>query len=169
MSKRMTKPTNYMCAKRRLRSSVQSDQRPIYAQCSSGRQRRLWLDWTDVQADLNLRWAHMPFCRLFRTLAHIHVVKRGIGGVRNCAEARHCLQNCMCAKRRQLSLCIHEYWSESSLSAWTVWIVPVPYEDSDQTARIRSPIWVLAGHTWHLVGNAGSVFSFECSRYVVCL
>ena len=25
-------------------------------------QRRLWSDWTDAQADLSLRWAHMPFC-----------------------------------------------------------------------------------------------------------
>ena len=24
-------------------------------------QRRLWLDWADAQADLSLRWAHMPF------------------------------------------------------------------------------------------------------------
>ena len=25
-------------------------------------QRRLWSDWVDTQADLSLRWAHMPFC-----------------------------------------------------------------------------------------------------------
>ena len=25
-------------------------------------QRRLWSDWADAQADLSLRWAHMPFC-----------------------------------------------------------------------------------------------------------
>ena len=25
-------------------------------------QRRLWSDWVDAQADLSLRWAHMPFC-----------------------------------------------------------------------------------------------------------
>ena len=24
-------------------------------------QRRLWSDWADAQADLSLRWAHMPF------------------------------------------------------------------------------------------------------------
>ena len=24
--------------------------------------RRLWSDWVDAQADLSLRWAHMPFC-----------------------------------------------------------------------------------------------------------
>ena len=25
-------------------------------------QRRLWLDWADAQADMSLRWAHIPFC-----------------------------------------------------------------------------------------------------------
>ena len=25
-------------------------------------QRRLWSDWADAQADLSLRWAHIPFC-----------------------------------------------------------------------------------------------------------
>ena len=29
---------------------------------SSSGQRRLWSDWADAQADLSLRWAHMPFC-----------------------------------------------------------------------------------------------------------
>ena len=28
-------------------------------------QRRLWSDWADAQADLSLRWAHMPFCWFF--------------------------------------------------------------------------------------------------------
>ena len=28
---------------------------------SSCGQRRLWSDWADAQADLSLRWAHMPF------------------------------------------------------------------------------------------------------------
>ena len=28
-------------------------------------QRRLWLDWADAQADLSLRWAHMPFLLVF--------------------------------------------------------------------------------------------------------
>ena len=29
---------------------------------SSCGQRRLWSDWADAQADLSLRWAHMPLC-----------------------------------------------------------------------------------------------------------
>ena len=30
-----------------------------------GTQRRLWSDWAEAQADLSLRWAHMPFCRFY--------------------------------------------------------------------------------------------------------
>ena len=33
--------------------------------------RRLWSDWADAQADLCLRWAHMPFCLLCHAAAHI--------------------------------------------------------------------------------------------------
>ena len=32
--------------------------------------RRLWSDWADAQADLSLRWAHIPFCRFCHALAH---------------------------------------------------------------------------------------------------
>ena len=31
------------------------------AKLSSSRQRRLWSDWADAQADLSLRWAHRSF------------------------------------------------------------------------------------------------------------
>ena len=34
-------------------------------------QRRLWSDWADAQADLSLRWAHMPFCWFCHEVAHI--------------------------------------------------------------------------------------------------
>ena len=59
MSRLMTKPTKWLCAQPRLRSvlaSALSDQN-----LSSCGQRRLWSDWVDGQADLSLRWAHMPF------------------------------------------------------------------------------------------------------------
>ena len=35
-----------------------------------GAQRRL-IDWADAQADLSLRWAHMPFCWFCHGAAHI--------------------------------------------------------------------------------------------------
>ena len=34
-------------------------------------QQRLWSDWEDAQADLSLRWAHMPFCWFCREAAQI--------------------------------------------------------------------------------------------------
>ena len=55
--------------------------------------------------------------------------------------------------KTQISLGIRPVWSESSLSAWrkltslaTHW---VHSEDSDQTGRMPSLIWVFAGHTCH--------------------
>ena len=35
-------------------------------------QRRLWSDLANAQADLSLRWAHMPFCWFCHEEAHIH-------------------------------------------------------------------------------------------------
>ena len=32
--------------------------------------QRLWSDWADAQADLSLRWAHMPFCWFRHEAAH---------------------------------------------------------------------------------------------------
>ena len=34
-------------------------------------ERRLWPDWTDAQADLSLRWAHMLFCLFCHEVAQI--------------------------------------------------------------------------------------------------
>ena len=33
-------------------------------------QRRFWSDWEDAQADLSLRWAHMPFRWFYHEAAH---------------------------------------------------------------------------------------------------
>ena len=33
-------------------------------------QRRVWSDWVDAQADLSLRWAHIPFCWFCHEAAH---------------------------------------------------------------------------------------------------
>ena len=40
-------------------------------QLSSYGQRKLWLDWADAQADLSLRWAHMPFFWLCHKAAQL--------------------------------------------------------------------------------------------------
>ena len=34
-------------------------------------QQRLWSDWADAQADLSLRWAHIPFCWFCHEAAQI--------------------------------------------------------------------------------------------------
>ena len=52
MSRLMTKPTKWHV-------TSMGSQGPKLSSCG---QRRLWSDWADVQADLSLRWAHMPFC-----------------------------------------------------------------------------------------------------------
>ena len=56
-----------MCAQRRLRSAWASQRRLRSAWAS---QRRLRSAWADAQADLSLRWAHMPFCWLCHAVAH---------------------------------------------------------------------------------------------------
>ena len=35
-------------------------------------QQRLWSDWADAQADLSLRWAHMPFCWFCHEVVQIY-------------------------------------------------------------------------------------------------
>ena len=37
-------------------------------------QRRLWSDWADAQADLSLRWAHMPLCWFCHEAALISIL-----------------------------------------------------------------------------------------------
>ena len=39
--------------------------------CPLSAQRRLWSDWADSQADLSLRWAHMPLCWFCHDAAQI--------------------------------------------------------------------------------------------------
>ena len=51
---------------------------PKFSSCG---QRRLWSDWADAQADLSLRWAHMPFCWFCHEAAHL---KTGFGRFHFC-------------------------------------------------------------------------------------
>ena len=63
---------NGMCTQQRLRSasaSAHSDQsslsawRKLGSLATNWEHSEDWSDWVDAQADLSLRWAHMPFCR----------------------------------------------------------------------------------------------------------
>ena len=71
LSQRMTKPTK--CHMHPAKTQISLGIRPVWSvvrwigslgtKLSSCGQRRLWSAWADAQADLSLRWAHMPFCR----------------------------------------------------------------------------------------------------------
>ena len=78
----MTKPTKWHV--RPAKTQVSLGIRPVWPESSLSAwrklgslltllsaQRRLWSDWADVQADLSLRWAYIPFCRFCHALAHI--------------------------------------------------------------------------------------------------
>ena len=61
----------------------------------------------------------------------------------------------MFAQRRFKSVCTFVQWSESSLHAWRNFadlaIQNAPSEDSDQTERMRSLIWILTRRTCQIV------------------
>ena len=76
---------------------------------SSCWQRRLWSNWADAQADLSLRWAHMPFCWF-------------------CHEAALCQQT-----EAQISLHIRTVWSGPFLfaayTAWCLQLLDLKFQD----------------------------------------
>ena len=89
---------NGMCAQRRLRSTLASAQQSVFAvrmkkawvfSYPLSAQRRLWSDWTDAQADLSLRWAHMPFCRFCHALAHFTYVDLLLANIRGLCKLMH--------------------------------------------------------------------------------
>ena len=77
LSRLMTKPTKWLCAQRRLsihpvwsKSSLcvqWVDKDPSFLHADN----EDWSDWAGAQADLSLRWAHMPFCRFSHEAAHL--------------------------------------------------------------------------------------------------
>ena len=68
-----------MCAQRRLRpvwpesslSALWVAKEPSFLQADS----EDWSDWADAQADLSLRWAHMPFCWFCHDAAHFVIYR----------------------------------------------------------------------------------------------
>ena len=69
--------------------------------------------------------------------------------------------------KTQISLGIRPVWSESSL--WAQWVAKdqsffhVDSEDSDQTGRMPTLIWVFAGRTCHFVGFVMRRLNFHLS------
>ena len=93
MSRRMTKPTKWHVLPANTQISLGI--RPVWSESSLSAWRKLvslathectaktlirlggcpgwslWSDWADVQADLNLCWAHMPYCWFCHEAAHL--------------------------------------------------------------------------------------------------
>ena len=81
MSRQVTKPTKWQVhpAKTQIRLGIC----PVWSESLLGAQwgakdpsfiqadSKDWSDWADAQADLSLRWAHMPFCWFCHEAAHI--------------------------------------------------------------------------------------------------
>ena len=110
---------------------------------SSSRQRRLWSDWVDVQANLSLHWTHSNFVG---TTWQLHRTHSNFVGTTWQNQQNECAPS-----EDQISLGICPVWSESSQC--TQWIAEDPRfphadsEDSDQTGWMPRLIWVFAGHT----------------------
>ena len=75
----MTKPTKWHV--RPAKTQINLGIRPVWSESSLCAQwvatnpsflyadSKDWSDWADAQADLSLRWAHMPLCRFCHALA----------------------------------------------------------------------------------------------------
>ena len=93
-------------------------------------QRRLWSDWVDAQADLNLRWAHMPFRWFCHDAAHMLMLEP-CQLLNPCVSPNRCLikltllephhaKTCLCHMRTtiaQISLRIRAIWPTPLLFA----------------------------------------------------
>ena len=81
MSRIVTKPTKWHV--RPAKTQISLGIRPVWSEFTVrlkkaiilsyplSAQRRLWSDRADAQADLSLRWAHMPFCWFCHDAAQI--------------------------------------------------------------------------------------------------
>ena len=72
MSRLMTKPTKLHV--RPAKTQISLCMRPVWSESSLSAWRKLGslaTYWVDVQADLSLRWAHMPFCWFCHEMAQI--------------------------------------------------------------------------------------------------
>ena len=181
MSHNTTKPTNDLCAQRRLKSaciSVQSDQS---FRCPNEETLGPWLpternprpDCADTQDDLSFCWAHILFCWFRRAAIQMFQNARYWNNL-ICiwAVTWQNQQIGMCAQRRLRSAWASAQSDQSSLSAWrklrslaTHW---AHREDSDQSGRMPRLNWVFAGRTCHFVGFVTMrLFFFSNASFVV--
>ena len=121
-------------------------------------QRKLWSDWVDTQADLSLRWAHMPFCWFCYDAAHFAYKPVSLPNWLHMiwATAWQNQQNDLCTQQRPRSAWASTQSDKNSLCAQWVAKDPrfrqVDSKDSDQSGWMPRLIWVVAGRTCHSVG-----------------
>ena len=121
---------------------------------TSCRQRRLWSDWADAQADLSLRWAHMPFCWFCHEAAQLVLLAWRTACYKT-IEPQHDKTNEMtCAPSEDSDQPGH---LPSMIRVFAVrmkkhWALSYPLsasEDSDQTGWMPKLIWVFTWRTGH--------------------
>ena len=83
---------------------------------------RLWSDWADAQADLSLRWAHMPFCRFCHEAAQMWFVLDRWYSI-NYAIVFSCSQ--LCTYWPILTCKLDLYWITAINSIHIHWMCPV--------------------------------------------
>ena len=114
-------------------------------------------DWVDAQADLSLRWMHMPFCWF-------------------CHEAAQMFIALFAMNISALSSIMHMQAIKTSMSPVfavrkkRAWVLSYPMsasEDSDQTRRMSRLFWVFAGAHSHFVGFV--MRRLMCCFYCCCI
>ena len=108
-------------------------------------QRRLWSDWADAQADLSLRWAHIPLCWFCREAAHLCNVRTTV---------RLLLVMCMPTQSKESSTIWATSWQNQQNGY-------APSEDPEQPGHSPRLIRVFAVCS---MGSLGSKLS-SCGQY----
>ena len=163
-----------MCAPRRLRSAWATAQSDQSSRAHNSKLSFLhadsedWSDWADAQADLSLRWAHMPFCRFCRALAHnsnykifpssVDQMRRDLYWNNDIWHSQRTtkptIRHVWPSKTQISFLCIRAVWWESSLIACASYSLRAIIRGINRchTGLMHRLIWIFAGHTGLIVG-----------------
>ena len=86
--------------------------------CPLSTQRRFWSDWAGAQANLSLRWAHMPFCWFCREVAQMPFWIHQVYSLSYpCSKQQRGWSNCMDVQAllfiydpRHEKTCLRSFW-----------------------------------------------------------
>ena len=191
MSRHMIKPTKWHVhpEKTQISLGIQSDKSLHCApNVSSCGQWRLWSDWANAQADLNLCWSHSPFCWFCHAVAHtimcpkysdrmalirmilLHCLPRPVcQNTYKWAASWQNQQNGMCAQRR-LRPARH---LPSLIRVFTVrmkkaWVLSNPLSTkqrpSSDWADAQADLSLCWGHS-HFVGFVMRQLNYYCNQW----